>query len=193
MKLPNEYTWLSKEGAPRMLTEALKLYGVREVVGSGDNKEILGWAKEIGLAFSHDETPWCGLYAAVVAKRAGKEPPKEPLWALNWRNFGKVATTPMLGDVMVFSRNGGGHVALLVGEDAACWHSQSARQSRRHEGLQQKFCVITCSSSNNDNWMGQSNKCSSYRIRKYSQQCQCDIYDRASGWLRYGYVRELFY
>ena len=127
-QVPAEYAWLEREGSPRMLVEALKLFGVKEVIGNGDNPKILGWSNELGISFSHDETPWCGLFAAIVAKRAGKEPPKEPLWALNWRNFGKVSDVPMLGDVMVFSRNGGGHVALYVGEDASCWHCLGGNQ-----------------------------------------------------------------
>lgn len=128
MTLPTEYAWLSKEGAPRMLVEALKLYGTKEVIGIGDNPVILEWAKEVGVSYSADEVPWCGLFAAVVAHRAEKEPPHDPLWALNWKSFGQGVTAPMLGDVMVFTRNGGGHVTLYVGEDAACWHCLGGNQ-----------------------------------------------------------------
>jgi uncharacterized protein (TIGR02594 family) len=129
MTLPAQYAWLGKEPGPLMLSEALKLCGTREVIGSGDNPAILAWAKEVGVSFSHDETPWCGLFMAVVAHRAGKEPPHEPLWALDWREFGKRAIVPMLGDVLVFSRNGGGHVTMYVGEDASCWHCLGGNQS----------------------------------------------------------------
>lgn len=56
------YNLLKKEPAPRMLLEALKLYGVTEKAGSGNNPEILSWAKETGLKqYTQDETPWCGL------------------------------------------------------------------------------------------------------------------------------------
>lgn len=129
MTLPTAYAWLAKEPGPLMLVEALKLHGTKEVIGRGDNPTILEWAREVGLAYSHDETPWCGLFMAVVAKRAGLQPPKEPLWALSWRGFGKPVAAPMLGDVLVFSRAGGGHVALYVGEDAACWHCLGGNQS----------------------------------------------------------------
>jgi uncharacterized protein (TIGR02594 family) len=128
--VPAEYAWLEREGAPRMLVEALALYGTAEIKGNASNPTILAWAKEIGVsnAYTNENIPWCGLAMAVVAKRAGKEPPHDPLWALNWMNFGKVAETPMLGDVMVFSRNGGGHVSLLVGEDSTCWHCLGGNQ-----------------------------------------------------------------
>jgi uncharacterized protein (TIGR02594 family) len=130
--LPAEYAWLAHEGAPRMLVEALKLYGIKEVIGSGDNHVIVDWAKEIGVSYSHDETPWCGLMMAVVARRAGKELPPCPLWALDWKDhFGHAVAQPMLGDVMVFSRAGGGHVSLYVGEDSACWHCLGGNQGDR--------------------------------------------------------------
>ena len=35
------YPWLLKENAPRMLIEALNLYGVKEKAGSENNPEIL--------------------------------------------------------------------------------------------------------------------------------------------------------
>jgi uncharacterized protein (TIGR02594 family) len=101
-----------------MVTEALKLYGTIEVPGTADNPVILSWAKEIGVeeTYSDDAIPWCGLFMGVVAQRALKPVPSKPLWALNWRNFGHVVDRPMLGDVMVMSRNGGGHVTLYVFE-----------------------------------------------------------------------------
>ncbi len=126
MSLPTQYKWLDKEGAPRMLVEALKEYGTLESPGSINNPKIIGWAKEVGEnvedVYKADSIPWCGLFIAVVAKRAGKKVPKDPLWALNWGTFGKYSPEPMLGDVLVFTRNGGGHVGLYVGEDETAYH-----------------------------------------------------------------------
>ena len=90
--LPLAYGWIDDlQPLPRMVAEARKLYGITEVQGSGDNPVILGWAKELGLAkiYNHDEIPWCGLFVAIVAKRAGKALPAQPLWARSWVNFGK--------------------------------------------------------------------------------------------------------
>jgi len=110
--------FLEKEGAPKMLVEALKLFGVQEIVGQIHNLEILSWAEELGIAYSQDETPWCGLFIAIVAKRAGKEVPENPLWALNWGKFGLHQNKAMLGDVLTFKRpGGGGHVGLYVYEN----------------------------------------------------------------------------
>jgi uncharacterized protein (TIGR02594 family) len=131
MSLPLEYQWLSKEGAPKMLVAALELYGTKEILGDGNNPEILEWAKETGLqdVYKEDSTAWCGLFIAVVAKRAGKEVVKDPLWAANWLKFGTKASEAMLGDVLVFKRPGGSHVGLYCGEDKNTYHVLGGNQS----------------------------------------------------------------
>jgi uncharacterized protein (TIGR02594 family) len=130
MSLPAKYQWLSAEGAPRMIVEALKLYGTKEIVGNQHNHVIMGWAAETGLqaVYTADEVPWCGLVMAVIAKRAGKQIPVAPLWALNWAKFGLQTNVPMLGDVLTFRRPGGGHVGIYVGEDKNCYHILGGNQ-----------------------------------------------------------------
>lgn len=129
--IPEQYKWLWKEGAPKMLVEALKLYGTKEQPGTGDNPEILAWAGETGLkqTYSNDSIPWCGLFMAVVCKRAGKEFPQNPLWALNWQKFGLPTKIAMLGDVLVYKRESGGHVGIYVGEDKYNYHTLGGNQS----------------------------------------------------------------
>ncbi len=129
--LPAQYAWLAKEPGPKMILEALKLFGTVEGPASKDNPTILAWAAEVGLAntYSHDSIPWCGLFAAIVAKRAGKDVVDSPLWALSWADFGKPAPNPMLGDILTFKRTGGGHVGLYVGEDASAFHVLGGNQS----------------------------------------------------------------
>ncbi|KQO49762.1 hypothetical protein [Methylobacterium sp. Leaf85] len=101
--LPSAYAWLSKETGPRVLIEALALYGTKETSGAASNPVILAWAKETGLAgeYKADSIPWCGLFVAMVVKRAGFEPVKGPLWARNWATWGTKADKPSLGDVLV--------------------------------------------------------------------------------------------
>lgn len=138
MALTKQYEWLNTESGPKMLIEALKLYGTVEEQGPNNNPVILSWANEIGGSMKNiyiaDEIPWCALFIAIVAKRAGKEIVKDPLWAFNWGNFGVHAEVPMLGDVMVFVRKTvdgkkAGHVALYVGEDATSYHVLGGNQS----------------------------------------------------------------
>jgi uncharacterized protein (TIGR02594 family) len=114
-----------------MLVEMLKLYGTEEVVGAKDNPVILGWAREIGVAYAHDSIAWCGLTVAVVAHRAGydSKPLGNPLWARNWGTWGTPQKVAMLGDVLVFARpGGGGHVGIYVGEDTTHYHVLGGNQ-----------------------------------------------------------------
>lgn len=136
--LPENYKWLKTIGQlPRTIEEGLKLYGVAEIVGKGSNKTIISWRDELNQngikidGYSDDDIPWCGLFAAIVTFRADKQPVKEPLWARNWINFGKSVDSAGLGDVLVFVRNGGGHVGFYVGEDSSCYHVLGGNQSNK--------------------------------------------------------------
>ena len=128
-----QYDYLLDEPSPRILVQALKEYGTLETPGTEDNPKIIGWAQEIGrpvsLNYQHDSTPWCGLFMAVCAKRAGLELPPAPLWALSWSRWGVKVDVPKLGDVLTFKRSGGGgHVALYVGEDKTHFHILGGNQ-----------------------------------------------------------------
>lgn len=126
MNLPKEYEWLYKELGPRILVEALKDYGLKEVAGSKNNAEIMQWAKELKISwYTADSIPWCGLAMGHWALHAGYPfNPNKLLAAAEWINWGnhiwskiKGGGDAMLGDVLIFSRTGGGHVGLYIGED----------------------------------------------------------------------------
>lgn len=127
------YAWLNAEPAPRMLLEAIKLFGIIEGPGQANNPTIMGWAAELGLerVYTADAVPWCGLFMALIAKRAAKPVPASPLWALNWAKWGVDGGQPELGDVLVFKRDGGGHVGLYVGEDHSAYHVLGGNESDR--------------------------------------------------------------
>lgn len=131
--IPDQYLYLMKENGPRMLREGLRLYGTMEVKGNGDNPTIIAWAKEVGgetaRVYTRDAIPWCGLYMAVVAKRAGKSLPENPLLALSWSAWGKPIKDPELGDAVIFVRDGGGHVGIYVGEDLETYHILGGNQA----------------------------------------------------------------
>lgn len=152
--IPKKYAFLSSVGVlPRTITYALALLGTNEVPGKASNAVIESWRDELNKAkpgsvvgFSDDSVPWCGLFAAIVTRRAGKEPVASPLWARNWAEFGtavatntgtdakpKLAFVPgakaCLGDVLVFVRPGGGHVGFYVAEDATAYHVIGGNQS----------------------------------------------------------------
>jgi len=112
------------KSGPSHLAVAYALIGTREVPGSGNSPTILGWAKSIGTkvigwVYTQDSIPWCGLFMAYCMKQAGIEPPYGPLRALAWKDWGTNVPAADLapGDVLVFSREGGGHVGYFVGQD----------------------------------------------------------------------------
>ena len=127
------YNWLKQETGPRILVQAVSLMGTREIIGKNHNPIILSWAIELGLekVYTNDEIPWCGLFIAYCAHKANVEVVDGPLWALNWAKYGTKESTPMLGDVLTFKRDGGGHVGLYVGEDRTHYHVLGGNQNNQ--------------------------------------------------------------
>lgn len=125
------YNWLKNELSPKILVEAVKLIGTKEIVGKQHNPVILNWAKELNLSkiYTEDEIPWCGLFIAYCAYKAGVQVVDRPLWALNWAKYGTKVEEPMLGDILTFKRNGGGHVGIYVGEDSNYYHVLGGNQN----------------------------------------------------------------
>lgn len=125
------YKDLARADLPRLVREAVALYGTFEAQGAKDNPDILAWAKEAHVGgYNADSIPWCGLFAAIVATRAGWQDqiPASPLWALAWLDFGEKVESPVLGDILVYQRKGGGHVCLYVGEDGTHYHCLGGNQ-----------------------------------------------------------------
>lgn len=135
MSFPKRYEWLGTVGPlPKMVSEALRWVGTLETPGAVNNPVIMGWANELGVdrlgyRYTADSVPWCGLFMGIVALHAGKPVVAGPLYALNWSTFGTEAGQPVLGDVLTFSRTGGGHVALYIAEDSTAYHVLGGNQS----------------------------------------------------------------
>jgi uncharacterized protein (TIGR02594 family) len=141
-RLPARYGYLALEPGPRLLLNALALYGVKEVAGAGDNPVITDWARELvdgGHApawltevYTEDAVPWCGLFIGVCAARADLPVPPELLRARAWAEWARPAPAPVMGDVLVFWRgspdSASGHVGIYVGEDARAYHVLGGNQ-----------------------------------------------------------------
>lgn len=121
----------SSQVLPKLVTEGLDLLGITEKPGSANNKLILSWAKECGIdkVYGSDSIPWCGLFAAVVVKRTGRDIVKSPLWARSWAVWGEPSSNASLGDILVFTRGNGGHVGFYIAEDPVCYHVLGGNQS----------------------------------------------------------------
>jgi uncharacterized protein (TIGR02594 family) len=133
LDLPKEYNYLLADNIPRVIKEALKFYGLREVVGEDSNPVIIEWAQEIkpyvGIDYATDGTPWCGLFMGVVALRAKFTPPRICVRAKEWSKFGWENDKAEIGNILVFNRSGGGHVGLYVGEDKYYYHVLGGNQN----------------------------------------------------------------
>ena len=126
MKYPNTLL-----GSPKVIAEAVRYLRINEIKGKLNNPTIMSWAKDVGVdkIYTSDEIAWCGLFVAKVIKKAGFEIVKDPLWALNWSKFGTKQSVAMLGDVLVFKRDGGGHVGFYIAEDKNYFHVLGGNQS----------------------------------------------------------------
>jgi uncharacterized protein (TIGR02594 family) len=90
-----------------------------------DSQHIFG--QNLRVITDGQLVPWCGLFMGIVAHNSGKKSVKEPLYPLNWGNFGTEAAIPMFGDVLIFirlaeTRKKAGHIGLYIGEDRDCYH-----------------------------------------------------------------------
>jgi len=107
---------------PRWLKLARADLGIREVPGVANNpvlvKRFSSIQKLIGWLFNADSIPWCGAIMAWWMSQCGIKTPIGPARALAWATWGVPLKTPVPGAVMVYQREGGGHVTLYVGESA---------------------------------------------------------------------------
>tara|TARA_R110000868_G_scaffold34552_10_gene124785 strand:+ start:1278 stop:1700 length:423 start_codon:yes stop_codon:yes gene_type:complete len=93
----------------------------------------MGWiarlgAKLLGTKVADDETPWCGTFMAQVMTQVGLAAPPIAVRASSWGEWGRQLLAPRLGCVLVFKRNGGGHVGLYLGETKTAYRVLGGNQ-----------------------------------------------------------------
>lgn len=116
--------------------EARRLLGVREVSGGGSNRQILDWAKDLDVAYSGDDVPWCGLFVGhcIGSTLPDENLPASLLSARSWLKFGRPCA-PTKGCILVFWRGepqgSKGHVGFYAGEDEECFYVLGGNQSDR--------------------------------------------------------------
>lgn len=98
------------------MQEGMKHIGLKEIPGSKHNSVIVGWLKQLSAWWTDDETPWCGVYVAHCMRTAGLVVPKYYMRAKAWgEEWGQTLAEPAEGCIVVFERQGGGHVGFVVG------------------------------------------------------------------------------
>lgn len=141
--LPTRYAFLTLPPAPpALVAAAVAEYGTVEGVAGSNNPRIIEWADQVAKAmptpynnwaadwYNSDSVAWCGLFMALCAIHSAngqtdRFPPQNYLSALAWADFGIPVQWKgreglrlneiLVGDVAVFSREGGGHVACIIG------------------------------------------------------------------------------
>jgi uncharacterized protein (TIGR02594 family) len=104
---------------PVWLTEARKHHGLREIPGPRHNATILSWLTKLRAWWADDETPWCGTFVAHCLQETGLPIVRNWFRAREWETYGSNLrpTHVAPGAILVFSREGGGHVGFYEGED----------------------------------------------------------------------------
>jgi uncharacterized protein (TIGR02594 family) len=118
---------------PRWLTLARADFGVRETPGVANNpvlmKRFASITKLLGIAYNADSVPWCGAIMAWWMKQCNVATPAIAVRASSWATWGMPLVRPVPGAVLVFTRQGGGHVTLYLGEDATHYYCLGGNQS----------------------------------------------------------------
>lgn len=120
------------EVAPHLATMRA-ITGTREIPGAKDSPIILAWREVIAahfpemrqyaMGYTHDSIPWCGFGLAYCCAVNGIRPVFGPIdverfmyaqaWGHDCPDLIRLKPPYPQGAIMVYTRNGGGHVSLL--------------------------------------------------------------------------------
>jgi len=104
---------------PLWLAEAEKFIGLRETPGGASNPVIVQFWKDIKRGgIKDDATPWCAAFVGAMLERSGVRSSRFES-AKSYLDWGQLLALPVPGCVVVFTREGGGHVGFAVGRDKA--------------------------------------------------------------------------
>jgi len=115
---------------PRWMEKARNYIGVKEVPGPRENPTIQGWLRKLKSWIKSEDVPWCGTFVAAVMQEANLPYPKEFFRAKAWADYGANLRTQYVspGAILVFSREGGGHVGFYVSEDPTAYNVLGGNQ-----------------------------------------------------------------
>ena len=100
--------------------------GIREDKSSKTNPVIEKWLHKMpsfkGASrawWNDDETPWCGLFTGYCLGVTGRHVVKEWYRAKSWESAKEMTklSDPAYGCIVTFTRDGGGHVGFVVGNN----------------------------------------------------------------------------
>lgn len=132
--------YLKNIPVPKHVGISLGYMGITEIPGVKSNPIILSWAKELGLndIYTNDDISWCALFFSITMFKAGRTLPApkdryDYLRALKWQNlWNKVDTGKEgVGDILIFKREGGGHIGYYVGESPTTYFVLGGNQGNK--------------------------------------------------------------
>lgn len=105
------------QSEPLWLAEARKHIGLEEIKGPSHAAEILQFWKDIKRGgIKDDETAWCAAFVGAMLERVGIKSTRFES-AKSYLEWGELLVNPVPGCIVVFTREGGGHVGFAVGRD----------------------------------------------------------------------------
>ena len=104
---------------PAWLIEARKYIGLKEIPGSAENGTIVQFWKTIRRGgIKSESVPWCAAFVGAMLETVGVISTRFES-AKSYEKWGVKLDAPAVGCVVVFTRDGGGHVGFVVGQDKA--------------------------------------------------------------------------
>lgn len=148
MNLPSNFQWVEPI-ATKMIQEAIKIYGIKEIKGAANNPEIMKAAKELyidDIYTSDDKQAWCAVIHNALAVRAGKKikftDRYDYLRAAGGLKLGVTISKDdwevislkmaMFGDTLIFKRPGGHHEAIYIGESSTHFYVFGGNQNDQY-------------------------------------------------------------
>jgi uncharacterized protein (TIGR02594 family) len=105
-------------GDPKWVEKARTFIGLDEIAGSEHSPEILQMWKDIKRGgIKTDEVPWCAAFVGSMLERSGIISTRFE-GAKSYLTWGRKIGQPVYGCIVVFERDGGGHVGFVVGVDS---------------------------------------------------------------------------
>lgn len=102
----------------KWIAEARKYLGTKEIPGQQHEPKILQWWRSIKRSgIKSDEVPWCAAFVGGCLEAVGVVSSRFES-AKSYMFWGMQIAEPTYGCIVVFSRDGGGHVGFVVGQDA---------------------------------------------------------------------------
>lgn len=100
----------------KWIIEAKKEIGVRERKDGTSEPRIIQYWKDIKRSGIKDEkVPWCAGFVGAMLERSGIQSTRFES-AKSYETWGIKLPSPVPGCIVVFTRDGGGHVGFVVGK-----------------------------------------------------------------------------